>query len=450
MNILILGAGENGLFMAEELSGQDHNVCVIESSESVAMEAREKLDAKVITGNGSSVGILEEAGVSDCDLFLGLCSQDNTNVVAASLAKALGAKMVIARVHAAVQQEQWLFDYRSRFEIDYIFSTEHLAAVELAKFLRNPDALIVEEVAGGKVELQQLEIGEGSPAIGKNLKTLGLPPRVRIGCVQRGNTTMVPSAEERLQQGDRVTLFGNPRVLQTALSLFRVENKGDLELKKVVIFGGGEFGLGLARMLENGRFRTRIIERNPSRCEQLSRLLKNATLINADATSARILREEQVGDADFFVAATSDDEDNVMTCLLARDLGVQRCVTLIHRADYADIVTRSSEQLGILGAVSPRVATKRDLVRFVTTEKFHTLVVLNGGIEIVEFVLKNSSTLAGCKVKDVDWPKGAGLIACSRGSVTNVPAAEDVLRAGDSVIALVSAESRRSLSRLIG
>jgi len=152
VKIIILGAGENGFFLTDELSREGHNVCLLESNPAVAQEAREKLDARVLEGQGASVSLLEDAAVADCDVFFGMCSNDHTNLVAASLAKALGAKTSIARVHAAVQQEQWLFDYRSRFGIDYLFSVEHLAAVELGKFLRNPDALIVEEMAGGRIK----------------------------------------------------------------------------------------------------------------------------------------------------------------------------------------------------------------------------------------------------------------------------------------------------------
>jgi trk system potassium uptake protein TrkA len=377
MNILILGAGEIGYYLAEQLSSDDYNICVVENDESVAAEVREKLDARVVFGNGSSVSVLEEAGVSECDVFLGLSSSDNTNVVAASLAKTLGARKAIARVHSEVQQQQWLFDYRTHFGIDYLFSSERIAAVDLAKFIRNPDCLTVEEVAGGRIELQVIEVQPGSRAVGLSLSELALPPRIRVGSIRRGKDNLIASAEERLLKDDVVTLFGNPRKLQEVVPIFRTFSPGNEE-QRVVIFGGGEYGLALAQMLESGRFRIRIFERDPRRCEVLSKLLGKTTLINADATSLRQLREEQVGEADFFVAATLDDEDNVMTCLQARDLGATHCLTLIHRADYAETITRAGEKLGIMGAVSPRVATKRDLMRFLTGDRFSKILTLEG------------------------------------------------------------------------
>ncbi|MCS7008675.1 MAG: NAD-binding protein, partial [Chthoniobacterales bacterium] len=327
--------------------------------------------------------------------------------------------------------------------------TEHLAAVELAKFLRNPDALIVEEMAGGKIELQQIEVEPRSRADGCKLINLGLPPRVRIGCIQRANNLQIPRATTELISGDIVTLFGNPRALQEALLAFRTKSPQKTEEKRVVIFGGGEYGLCLARMLENGPFRTRIIEKSYSRCEYLSRLLKNTTLIHADATSTRILREEQIGEADFFVATSHDDEDNVMTCLQAADLGVPRCITIIHRADYAEVISRSGPRIGIAGAVSPRTATRRDLARFITGEKLHTLAKLPGGVEIVEFNIRKNSPLVGKRVSQVPWPEGSGLVALSRGSTANVPAADDELQEGDIVIALVADQTRKDFSKVI-
>jgi trk system potassium uptake protein TrkA len=449
VNILILGVGEIGYYLAEQLSGQDHNICIIEADEKVAAEANDKLDARVVEGNGALVSVLEDAGVAEADVFLGLSSSDNTNLVAASLARSLGAKKTIARVHSDVQKDQWLFDFRSHFQVDYLFSSERLAAVELAKYIRNPDCLMVEEVARGRIELQQTKIAPGSRAAGHTLRELRLPPRVRVGSLERDGRSHIPGADDRLHAGDVVTLFGATNVLQEVAPHFQKAGQGADEVR-VVIFGGGEYGLALAQMLEGGRFRTRIFERDPRRCEYLNSILRNTTLINADATSVRQLKEEQVGEADFFVAATVDDEDNVMTCLQAKDLGVKHCLTLIHRADYADAITRAGARLGILGAISPRVATSRDLMRFITPESYNVITSLRGGIDVIEFVLRENNPLVGRTVAQIDWPKGSGLIALSRGSSASVPSAEDVLEKGDAVVAMVARDTRAAFSELVG
>jgi len=449
MNILILGAGEIGFYMAEELVERNHNICVIEADELVAAAVSDKLDVRVVIGNGASVSVLAEAGVAECDVFYGLSSSDNTNVVAASIAKPLGAKKAIARVHLDVQQDQWLFDFRTHFGIDHLFSSERISAVELAKYIRNPDCLIVEEIARGRVELQQTKLTAAMPASGKLLKDLALPARVRVASIQRDDKVFIPDAAERLLAGDVVTVFGATNRLAEAAPLFR-DRRSSVEEPKVVIFGGGQYGLALAQRLEGGRFKTRIFESDAKRCALLSRLLQKTTLIHADGTSMSQLREEQVGEADFFVAATLQDEDNVMTCLQARDLGVRHCVTLIHRADYADAVTRAGARLGILGAVSPRVATSRDLLRFAVREDADTLVTLQGGLEVVEFRIGSGSPLVGSSVARVNWPKDSLLVSVTRGSSAFVPAAEDVLQEGDDLVAMVAPGARRSFKPLMG
>jgi trk system potassium uptake protein TrkA len=161
------------------------------------------------------------------------------------------------------------------------------------------------------------------------------------------------------------------------------------------------------------------------------------------------LREEQVGEADFFIAATEDDEDNVMTCLQAKHLGTKYTLALIHRVDYADVVSRSSEQLGIMGAVSPREAANRDLLRFMTSEKYHVVMALADGAEVLESVVREGGSLAEKRVAEVQWPEGAGLVALLQGSEAMVPTADDVLRPGDTVYAIVSPQSKKALVKLL-
>jgi trk system potassium uptake protein TrkA len=153
MNIIIVGAGEVGRHMAESLSREAHSIVVIESNATLAHDLEQSLDAKVVHGDGTSITVLLEAEVGNCDLFLALTSDNTVNMMTASMATKLEAGKVICRVHPGLQREEWLFDYRGHFGIDHIFSSERLSAIELAKFIRNPDSLVVEEVAQGKIEL---------------------------------------------------------------------------------------------------------------------------------------------------------------------------------------------------------------------------------------------------------------------------------------------------------
>jgi len=364
------------------------------------------------------------------------------------MGKALGAKKTIARVHAGVQREEWLFDYRSHFGIDHVFSSEGLAAVELAKFIRNPQSLVVEEIARGRIEVQRVPVLSGCRGAGKRIRELGFPARVRVGLIQRNGSSFVPHAESVLHVDDLVTLFGEPRKLSEVATLLRT-TPDDRKERSVVIFGGGEAAYALAQMLEAERFKVRIFERDERRCAYLAETLQSTVILHADATSLDNLREEQVGEADFFVAATHDDEDNVMTCLQANHLGTEYCLAMIHRADYAEAIIRFGKQIGILGAVSPREASKRDLLRFVTEEKYHSVMQLGDDAELIQMIVNEKSKAAGHKVMEVEWPEGSGLVAVLHGQQAIVPAADDLISGGDVLYAIVSREAKKPLLRLL-
>ncbi|MCB1076548.1 MAG: Trk system potassium transporter TrkA [Verrucomicrobiae bacterium] len=449
MNIIIVGAGEIGRHMALSLSREQHAIVVIEADERVATELDNKIDARVMNADGASVNTLLEAGVAECDLFMALTSHNNINLVSSSMAKALGAAQVICRVHPGLQREEFLFDFRSHFGIDYLFSSERLAAVELAKFVRNPHSIFVEEIARGNIELQQVKVARNNGMTGKPLREMDFPPRVRVGAILRGEESIIPGAEDVLESGDVVTLFGDPnRLHEVAWKL--QENGGGREPEtNVVIFGGGEYGFSLAQSMESWNCRVRIFESDPDRCEYLTESLANAVILNADATSLAELKEENVGQADFFIAVTEVDEDNVMTCIQAQSLGTRNCLTLIHRADYADAMTRFGERLGIRAAISPREATRRDLMRFVTSDRFHLVRRLHAG-ELLEAAVMEGSVAAGKKVKEVKWPDNCVLMALLHGIRAVAPAADDEIAAGDHLYALVAPKAKKPFLKLVG
>lgn len=447
MNIIIIGAGEVGRHLALSLSRESHSITVIERNETLASELEQTLDARVMCADGTSVGVLLEAGISECDLFLALTSDNTINVMAASIARKLQASKVIARVHPEVQREEWLFDYRGHFGIDHIFSSERLSAIELAKFIRNPDSLMVEEVARGRIELQRVQVSGRSDVIGKKLKDIKAPERTRIASVTRGEVDFIPTAQDALEEGDKVTIFGEPRKLRALADRLQKGTVEDRELR-VVIFGGGEYGFTLAQMLESWNCRVRIFEKDPRRAQELTDRLSNTTVINTDGTVLAELEEEQVGSVDFFVATSGSDEDNVMTCLQAHNLGAKNCLTLIHRADYAQAISGSGRHFGMLAAVSPREATRRDLEKFLTSDKFHIVKKIGAG-EIIETSVEKGSIVAGKMVGEIDWPEGCILVARMHGLHAAVPGPDDVLESGDLIYAMVTPKVRKQFLKLV-
>lgn len=447
MNIIIVGAGEIGRHLALSLAKEAHRISLIEADKELAEDLDSILDAKVIHGDGTSVIDLADADVGECELFLAMSSSNNTNMMSASMAKSMGVAKVVSRVHPSLQREEWLFDFRGHFGVDHIFSSERLTAIELAKFVRNPDSLVVEELARGRIELQQIRVGTNSEEIRKRLRDIETPRGVRVAIITRADTSHVPTAESIIEEGDLVTIFGEPRKLRGFAE--RLQGKGRSGDKlRVVIFGGNEYGFSLAQMLESIDCTVRVFERDPEICASLADRLTNATIINADATVSAELEEEQVGEADFFISTSVDDEDNVMSCLQAHTLGVKNCLTIIHRADYAAAISASGHHFGIRAAISPREATRREIQRFITTDSHH-IVKKFDGIDLLEIRVGKGSIAAGHMVKEIDWPPGTVLVGKQRGLQAEVPGPDDVLLGGDHIYAMVSRDVMKRFLKLL-
>lgn len=447
MNIIIVGAGEIGKHLASSLSQEAHNISVIENDRRLAEELEQSIDAKVICSDGTSVAALAEADVGECQLFLSLTSSNTANLMAASMAKAMGVANVISRVHPGLQREEWLFDFKGHFGIDHIFSSERLTAIELAKFVRNPDSLAVEEIARGRIELQQVRIGSASDACDLSLRKLAAPPGLRVAMITRKGKTLVPNADSTLEEEDIATIFGEPRKLRGFAQRLQGA-KNSITGLRVVIFGGNEYGFTLAQMLESVDCSVRIFEKDATICAQLADRLNNTTIIHADATMVSELEEEQVGEADFFIATSQDDEDNVMSCLQAHTLGVKNCLTLIHRADYAAAISASGHHFGIRAAVSPREATRREIQRFITTDSYHVLKSFDG-VQLVEMRVGKGSIAAGHMVHEIKWPPGVVLVGQLRGIHAELPGPDEVLLAGDHIYAVVANEARKGFAKLL-
>ncbi|MEP2776033.1 MAG: Trk system potassium transporter TrkA [Luteolibacter sp.] len=447
MNIIIVGAGEIGRHLAGSLAKEAHRISLIEADKSLAEELEATLDAKVIHGDGTSVSDLADADVGECELFLSMSSSNTTNMMSASMAKSMGVAKVVSRVHPSLQREEWLFDFRGHFGVDHIFSSERLTAIELAKFVRNPDSLVVEELARGRIELQQVSVGENSSSKGKKIRDLGAPEGVRVAMVSRGATTYVPIADSVIEEGDVVTIFGEPRKLREFAKDLQGKRKSSNKLR-VIIFGGNEYGFSLAQMLESIDCTVRVFERDPEICKGLADRLTNAVIINADATVSAELEEEQVGEADFFISTSTDDEDNVMSCLQAHTLGVKNCLTIIHRADYAAAISASGHHFGIRAAISPREATRREIQRFITTDSYHILKRFDG-VDLMELRVGKGSIAAGHMVKEIQWPPGTVLVGKLRGLHAEVPGPDEVLLGGDHLYAMVSKDARKLFLKLL-
>lgn len=448
MKIIVLGAGDTGKFLAEHLSRQRHSITLIDESQSLMASLSDTLDVGTISGSGAEANVLAEANVAEADLFIGLTNRQDVNLVAASLAKAMGAKKTIARVQLSLQYCQWLFDYRSHFKIDYLFSSEQLTATELSKYFLNPESSASEQIGKGRIKVQQVVVSTDSQLLRTPLRSLALPPRVRLAVIHRGSETIIAQGTDELAARDEVTLFGEQGSVEKLARELKSDG-GQSQTKKVTIYGGGDYGLALALLLESKAYKTRIIETDPQRCAFLAEKLPDAVVLQGDGRSVTLLQEEQIETTDFFIGASYNDENNVMACLQAKNMGVSHVIPIIHSADNSAVIAQNVDQFGFLAAVSPRQVNMQDIMRFVESDDFHSVGNLASDVELVQFTVHHDAAVSGKAVRDVAWPRGSNLVTFLRNEKVIVPDGDDQILAGDSLYAVVLPHARKRLLKLL-
>jgi len=444
MKIIIVGAGEVGHNLTTTLSDAGHDVTLVEQSAQRCEKLDEEQNARVVTGNGSSARQLVDLHVGKCDAFLAMTSDDRTNVISCSLAKGLGAKNTIARIHDETYSDTSVINYQLHFGIDLLVNPEAICAVELAKAIRNPGRVAVENFARGQIEVQQQRVAKGSRLIGKKLKELRLDARLRVGYIHRQGKTEVANADTTLQEDDLVTLFGHPEALFALREKFDPKQK--LDHARVVLFGGSETAISLIRLLTNPRFKIRVIEKDAAKCRNLAERFPNITVIHGDATSLRLLEEEQIGSADYFVACTKDDEENILTCIQASKLGAEHVQLVINKGDYDELLDMLRSYLNIEVVVSPRSATADFVRSTLSSEKVSNLAEMpDGGGRILEVRISHASPVVGRKVKDIQLPRGSLFVALLHKFKAKVPGAEDTILAGDRLVVICGEDQEKAL-----
>ncbi|MEM9159614.1 MAG: Trk system potassium transporter TrkA, partial [Verrucomicrobiota bacterium] len=359
------------------------------------------------------------------------------------------ARTTFARIHDVTFRDNSVINHQSHFGIDHLINPEALAAVELAKRIRNPGRVAVEDFGRGQIEVKKVIVQKGATIIGKPLHEQKLPGNIRVGLIFREGKTIVAKANSVLHAGDEVTLFGHPDSIFESQALFDPTSKGSQKIS-VTLLTGSEISISLIRLLNNPRFKLRIIERDLATCKKLSVTHPQVTIIHGEGTSLRVLEEEEVGESDFFVACSKDDEDNIMTCLQAHKLGARRTLLAINRADYLEILDKLKDSLGVDLAVSPRIAATNEILRYIGKKPY--MEVGDQGDEtttLIEARVGPNSTVIGKSLREIPLPDECVIVGLEHNYRPKMPTGDDVLHAGDSLIAVIGKEQMKSFLKLI-
>ena len=418
MNILILGAGRVGESVAESLASEANDITVIDTDPARLAALQDRLDLRGVAGNGIQPSVLRNAGIEDADLFIACASLDETNLVACKVAhRMFSVPTTIARLRSPeFQDDSPLATEREGFAVDQVICPEESVTRTIRKLIEYPEALQVLEFADGLLSLVAVRAVAGGPLVQHSLAEIPqLAPAadMRIVAIYRQDKPLTElTGKTGIEPGDEVFVLAATEKLRGVLAALR---RKDRPVKRIMIAGGGKVGLRLARQLR-GEVQMKIIEVNRQRCDYLATQLPSDVLIlHGDSTDEELMDDENVQDMDLFLALTSDDEDNIMACLLAKRMGARRVLALINRKAYADLVQGTTIDI----ALSPSHAVIGELLAYVRrgdVEAVHSL--RRGAAEALEAIVrgdKGSCRLAGRSVGEITLPRGAQIGAIVRG-----------------------------------
>ncbi len=417
MKILILGAGRVGESVAESLVSERNDITVIDTDPGRLAELQGRMDLRGVIGNGIQPSVLKEAGIEDADMLIACAPQDETNLVACKVAKDVyGVPTTIARVRSPEFETGSELLRKEGFAVDQVLCPEQSVTAYVRKLIEYPEALQVLEFAHGLVSLIAVRAVAGGPLVQHSLAEIPqLVPGIdmRIVAIYRQDKALTElDGSTRVEPGDEVFVLAATENIRTVLGALR---RMDRPVRRIMLAGGGKVGLRLAREI-HGQYQLKLIETSRPRCEYLATQLPSEVLVLiGDGTDEELLGDENVQDMDLYLALTSDDEDNIMSCLLAKRLGARRVLAVINRRAYAELV--QGTQIDI--AISPAQAVIGELLAYVRrgdVEAVHSL--RRGAAEALEAIVRGdrkTCRMAGRRVDEIGLPKGAQVGAIVRG-----------------------------------
>ncbi|MEE9613329.1 MAG: Trk system potassium transporter TrkA [Thermodesulfobacteriota bacterium] len=433
MRVIIIGAGVVGYTIAKKFSSEGQDVVLIEKDEKRIQEVKEGLDVRVIHGSGSSPQVLMDAGIDKAEIVIAVTDSDEVNMIACLIA---GTQSRVPKKIARIRDRDYM-SYTTIFEEDYIdldlnINPEKVAAERILKIMAIPGAVDVVDFADGRLKLVGYRLTASSPLAGKSLeKFTKLNPgkNFLIVAVYRGSDTIIPQGHTRFAAGDLVFTITAAEEAKGVVTLLRGEEVRTGN--RVLIVGGGDVGYYLAEQTETGGYQSKVVEKNEARCAFLAEKLDKTIVIKGDGTDQDLLREENISDTDTFIAVTDDEEANILSSLLAKRLGAERCITLIDKQEYLSMVST----VGIDVAVSPRLCSVSDILQFVRRGKVLSVkTLMEGRVEAIESLAMETSDIVNRPIGKIKFPKGAIIGAVVKDDVVSLARGDTVIKPGDKVV----------------
>lgn len=447
MKILIVGSGQVGYFLCDRLSGEGHEVTLVDRDEETVERAQDRLNVMGIVGNGASAEVLEQAGIKNADIFIAVTNMDEVNILACLLAREYEVDILVARTKNIEYTSSKAVLSKEKLGIDLLINPDDAVAEELSKLACDSKAFDVAEFAEGQILFQGYRIEEGSPLCDLTLSELGELRgmyRFVVVAISRGNTTIIPRGDDTIQAGDRIYIFAPQKELPAINYLLQAETKKSKSNRRAFILGGTRIGRQVAQNVENQSYHVKLIEKDEDRCYELAEELNKTVVLNADGLDVSTLIDEGLADANVFIAVTDNDQTNILTCLLAKQHRVKRTLALVSQPELIGLAA----DLGIDACISPRLAAAGAILKFVRRGDIISLTAVEGSnSEVIEIEINGESGLVDKPLKDLHFPRGAIIGAIVNGTEYEVPTGDSTLNQGDRVVVFALPEALQKVER---
>ena len=433
MKIIIAGAGDVGSHLAKMLSNEYHDLIIIDNDETRLNHVAEISDVVAVFGSPTSIKTLSLAGAAHADLFIAVspAQEQDVNIISALLAKKMGSAKVTARINndEYLQNENKILF--TEMGIDLLFYPEKIASHEIIDLLKQTGTSEFMDFSGGKLQLIVFRLDDGAPLIDKTMSELALfseDPPYRAVAIARDGTTIIPRGATRFKEHDLVFVISKRTGVQEAMSY---SGKNNIDVKRLMIVGGGKIGELVAKKLENTVDYIKLIERKKERCDVLTERLSKTLIINGDARNTDLLIEEDVNDFDAFVAVTSSSETNILSCVMAKKMGVAKTIAEVENIDYIKL----AEGMGVDAVINKKLITASRIFRFTLSNNVQSIKCLNGSdAEILEFIANPNSSITKDKIRYLGFPKDAIIGGVIRGNHSYIALGDTEIKPYDRVV----------------
>ena len=430
MKIVISGVGEMGSHLARMLSGSGHEITVIDSDQKLLNEVDNLADLITIEGDTTTFAVLRKAGVRRCDLFIAVNHDENQNILAAMMAKQLGAKKSIARIDNNEYLEPNNKEMFIDMGIDYLFYPEQVAAKEVANLLGYTTTSDYVDFSGGLLSLVVFRLEPTSPLIGRKLLDLAVDGSIaefRVVAITRGLQTIIPRGQDEFFEGDMVYIIARKDVVKGVSEL---SGQKSVEVKSLMILGGSRIGVSVAEELQE-QMDVKMVEYNGEKAYRLAERLDKTLIIHEDGRKLDAMLEEGLASTDAFLAVTGRSETNILAAMQAKRMGVKRVIAEVENLNYISL----AESVGIDTIINKKRVTASNIFRFTMSTDVQAIRCLTGSeAEVLEFIVKPNSPATKSKIKDLRLPHDVIIGGIVRGDKVFIAVGDTAIQAYDRVV----------------